>query len=209
MSVIMKNATVVLADGDFPKRGGKAREILSSAARVVACDGAAAAYRRVFSRWPDFTVGDMDSLSSPPPGALVDRSEDVNDLTKAISFCRAKGWKKIVIVGAAGKREDHTIANVYIALDAGIPVVTDFGVFHPVCGKSRIKTFKGAGVSVFAPDAATRMTSRGLVWPLDGVRFITPYCATSNRASRAEISVTSDRPAFVYVQAAPAAKGGK
>lgn len=196
----MKRHTVILADGDFPRRGGKPWEILSSAARVVACDGAAAAYRRRFSRWPDFTVGDMDSLAKPPPGAVVDFSEDENDLSKAISFCRSRKWKDVVIVGATGKREDHTIANVYIALEASIPVVTDHGVFHPVCGSARLPARKGAGVSVFAPDPSTRMTSRGLVWPLEGVEFTSPCCAASNRASCATVRVSSSHPAFVYIE---------
>ena len=45
-------ATVILAAGDFPRRGGAAWRLLKSATRVVACDGAANAYRRRFGAWP-------------------------------------------------------------------------------------------------------------------------------------------------------------
>ena len=48
----MRGATVILAAGDFPRRGGAAWRLLESATRVVACDGAANAYRRRFGAWP-------------------------------------------------------------------------------------------------------------------------------------------------------------
>lgn len=205
----MKKQTVILADGDFPRKGGKPWQILMSATRVIACDGAAAQYKRRFSRWPDYTVGDMDSLANPPPDAIKNFSEDENDLSKAISFCRSQGWKDIVIVGATGKREDHTIANIYIALDAQIPVVTDRGEFRPVCGKVSLKSVKGAGVSVFAPNPATVMSSRGLVWPLEGVKFVNSYCAASNRASSSRIQVTSSHPAFVFLEEVSSGRNGQ
>jgi hypothetical protein len=44
------------------------------------------------------------------------------------------------------------------------------------------------------------MTSRGLEWPLDGVRFDNLYCATLNRATAARICVTTTRKVFVYVE---------
>ena len=47
------------------------------------------------------------------------------------------------------------------------------------------------------------MTSRGLRWKLEGVRFANPYCATLNRASSERVTVTSDRPVHVYVARNP------
>ena len=198
-AVKVKNMTVVLADGDFPRRGGKAWEALLAAKRVIACDGAAAAYKRRFSRWPDYIVGDLDSLSSPPDFAIEMSSDEENDLSKALSFCRAHLWNDIVIVGATGKREDHTIANIFIALDASVPILTDCGVFHPVEGEAVLRAEKGTGVSVFAPSPTTQMTSKGLVWPLDGVKFKNFYCAASNRASSTKISLTSSERVFVFI----------
>ena len=194
--------TAVLAAGDFPRRGGIAWNMLASAAHVVCCDSAGAAYRRRFGRWPDAIVGDMDSL--PPRLAahapvFPDGGQDDNDLAKAIRFCRGRGWNDIVVLGAWGGREDHSIGNVFLALDEGIPVVTDRGTFHPVCGRARFSAPCGTAVSVFAPDPRTRMTSKGLVWPLDGVKFRNLHAATLNRTSSGRFSVSSDRPVFVYM----------
>ena len=128
----------------------------------------------------------------------VDEQES-NDLEKAVAYCRSRRWRSPVIVGACGKREDHAIGNVFRALAHGLEIVTDHGRFVPVCGKTTLRVRPGTAVSIFAPDPATRMTSRGLEWPLDGVRFENLYCATLNRAVAARFTLTSDRPVSVYV----------
>ena len=192
---------VILANGEFPKRGGAAWELLADAKRVVACDGAAKTFRRRFGRWPTAVVGDMDSMGRVPVGVEAVRvpDQDTNDLEKAARWCRSRGWKRLVAVGASGRREDHLIGNVFRALDLGIEMVSDFGRFVPFLGRVSFRVAKGTPVSVFAPDRATRMTSKGLEWPLDGVKFANLYCATLNRASAARVSITSDRPALAYI----------
>ena len=64
----MEDRTVILAAGDFPKKGGTAWKLLATATRVVACDSAADAYRRRFRKWPDVIIGDLDSI---PPHFLL------------------------------------------------------------------------------------------------------------------------------------------
>ena len=38
--------------------------------------------------------------------------QETNDLNKAFRYCLANGWTDIVILGATGKREDHTLGNI-------------------------------------------------------------------------------------------------
>ena len=197
--------TVILANGDFPKRGGAAWKLLAEATRVVCCDGATDAYRRRFRRWPDVIIGDLDSLSrlpsrvSRPPSLVKVPDQDTNDLEKAMAYCAKQGWKNPVIVGATGKREDHTLGNVFRALDYGCEIVTDTGRFVPVCGRATFRIAKGAAVSIFATDPRTRMTSMGLEWPLDSVRFKNLYCATLNRATGSRVMLTATRPVSVFI----------
>ena len=201
----MEHRTVILAAGDFPKTGGAAWSLLAGATRVVACDSAADAYRRRFRKWPTVVIGDLDSISNahliPRSSSLVPVSDqNTNDLEKAINYCAQQGWRKPVIVGATGKREDHTLGNVFRALDYGCEIVTDTGRFVPVCGKATIKVAKGAAVSIFAPDAKTRMTSKGLEWPLDDVKFRNLYCATLNRATASRVTLTATKPISVFIE---------
>ena len=198
--------------------------LLAAAKRVVCCDGAADVYRRRFRKWPDVVIGDFDSLvpsALSRTGVVTDESsasasrrerrrydvtvvhiadQDTNDLEKAMAYCAKEGWRDPVIVGATGKREDHTLGNVFRALDWGCEIVTDTGRFVPVCGKASFKVAKGTAVSVFAPDPKTRMTSKGLEWPLAPVKFRNLYCATLNRATGGRFEVTSNRPVMVYVE---------
>ena len=198
----MENRTVILAAGDFPKKGGTAWRLLAGAMRVVACDSAADAYRRRFRKWPDVIIGDLDSVRkrSVPCRVIYDADQDTNDLEKAMAYCAKRGWKNPVIVGATGKREDHTIGNVFRALDYGCEIVTDTGRFVPVRGKAAFTVAKGAAVSIFAPDPKTRMTSKGLEWPLDGVRFRNLYCATLNRATGTRVVLTATKPVSVFIE---------
>ena len=197
----MENRTVILAAGDFPEKGGAAWKLLAGAARVVACDSAADAYRRVLRKWPDVIIGDLDSFSGTSCCCtlVVSPDQNTNDLEKAMAYCAARGWRNPVIVGATGKREDHTLGNVFRALAYGCTIVTDLGRFIPVRGKATLKVREGAAVSIFAPDPKTCMTSRGLEWPLDDVRFKNLYCATLNRATATRIALTSTHPVTVYI----------
>lgn len=203
--------TVILAAGDFPRKGGKAWNLLVKADRVIACDSAADAYRRRFRRWPTVVIGDLDSLKScgkvmrrrldaagKPPVVIRVPEQDTNDLAKAVRYCAAQGWRNPVVLGATGRREDHTLGNVFRALDFGLEVVSDYGRFVPVEGKATFRLAKGSPVSVFASDPATRMTSRGLEWPLDGVVFENLYCATLNRASAATVTLTATKRVYIY-----------
>ena len=198
--------------------------LLAAAKRVVCCDGATDAYRRLFRKWPDVVIGDFDSLvpsALSRTGVVTDDSsasasrrerrrydatvvhiadQDTNDLEKAMAYCAKQGWRDPVIVGATGKREDHTLGNVFRALDYGCTIVTDTGRFISVCGKATLKTSKGAAVSIFAPDPRTRMTSKGLEWPLDEVKFRNLYCATLNRATVSRMTLTATKPVVVFIE---------
>ena len=202
----MEHRTVILAAGDFPRKGGTAWRLLAGAARVVACDSAADAYHRRFRKWPTVIIGDLDSLSclpsfvSRPPSFVKVPDQNTNDLEKALSYCVQQGWRDPVIVGATGKREDHSLGNVFRALAYGCTIVTDHGRFVPVHDKTTLTVAKGAAISIFAPDPKTRMTSKGLKWPLAPVKFRNLYCATLNRATASRVTLTTTKPVSVFIE---------
>ena len=207
-SVTTKPRAVIVAAGEFPRRDGPAWAVLAAAERVVCCDGAVRAYRRRMGRWPDAVVGDLDSAGRLPKACRVVRvaEQETNDLEKALRWCRAEGWMPSAIVGATGRREDHAIGNVFRALEAEVPIVTDHGTFHPLNGRLTLSAPVGTGVSVFVADASVRLRSEGLAWPLDGVRFRRVWTATLNRTARPCFTVAGTGKAFVFVENAPACK---
>ena len=133
---------VIMAAGDFPVHPIPLKA-LNEADVLVACDSAAAGLvKRNLSF--DYVVGDMDSLGKEYQEQLKDklvhiREQDTNDLQKAFRFTTSlcAPGDRITILGAAGKREDHTIANISLLTDfakvhPGIRILTDTGIFFPV-----------------------------------------------------------------------------
>jgi len=192
--------TVILAAGNFPRRGTLARRVLESATRVVCCDSAADAYRRHLGRIPTVVVGDCDSLRGEFPNVVRIAEQESNDLAKAVRYCRRRGWSRPVVLGAMGRRDDHAIGNLFLAMECGLEIVTDTGRFVPVAPRLTLRMRKDSAVSVFAVPGV-RMRSVGLKWPLDGVEFANFHCATLNRAVADEVRLESTGPAYVFVHA--------
>jgi thiamine pyrophosphokinase len=186
----MKSFTVIVADGAFP-----VHEIplgyLKNAARIVCCDGSAASLVKAGIE-PDAIVGDMDSLGSDLAqkfeGKIFrDTGQETNDLTKAVSWCINNNCTNLVILGATGKREDHTLGNISLlteyAAEAEIIMVTDTGIFRPLRESSVISSFPGQQVSIFAIDSGTEVTSSGLRYPLNKTKLRNWWIATLNEAT--------------------------
>ena len=181
--------TVIVADGTFPQH-----EIplgyLKNAKRIVCCDGSTENLL-LYGMLPDAIVGDLDSLSDALASRFADRihldeSQDTNDLTKAVTWCSEMGYKDIVIVGATGKREDHTLGNVSLLADyineVNVIMVTDTGIFRPFLKSSEISSFPGQQVSIFSIDPGAEITSHGLRFPLTRTKITNWWFATLNEA---------------------------
>ena len=180
---------VVVADGTFPVNEiplGYIRE----ADVIVCCDGSVGNIHNA-GFIPYAIVGDMDSISQGLADLYADRlytddDQDTNDLTKAVKWCHESGYNEIVIVGATGKREDHTLGNISLLIDYAkfikIKMITDAGIFYPVQESCSISSFSGQQVSIFSIYQATEVTSNGLAYPLNKRKLGNWWEATLNEA---------------------------
>ena len=185
-----EDLTVILADGTFPA-GREALEYLEKAARVICCDGAARSLV-AYGREPDRIVGDLDSLSGEFKKRFADRIEQVdeqesNDLSKAFRYCCQMQYRNIVILGATGKREDHTLGNLsllslYNRIVPGIKIVTDYGYFTVASAPGSFESFPGMQISIIALDGDVPVTSENLKYPMDKLVLHRWYQATLNEA---------------------------
>ncbi len=165
-----KPEAVVLSAGDYPQ-ARQPLDMLNNASVVVCCDGAAEEYVRQTGRMPHAIVGDCDSLSADfrQRYASIIHSiseQETNDQTKAVNHVRSMGLDRIAILGATGKREDHTIGNIGLLADyahdgADVRLLTDYGVFVVCQGDCEFMTYKGQELSIFNLDA-TGLRSEGL-----------------------------------------------
>lgn len=198
---------VILANGLFPgTRQGQ--ELLKQAERIICCDGAADKLV-AYGLSPQVIVGDMDSVSEEirkEYRSIMISSDDQesNDLTKAVRYCIEKGYSAVSILGATGLREDHTLGNVSLMLeyypDIEVRMVSDFGVFFLVRSGERVKSFPGERVSIFSVDNRIRVSSSGLLYPLNQLQLSNWYIATLNEATADHFSLQfeSDLPLIVY-----------
>lgn len=186
----MKNYTTIIADGIFPTH-----EIplgyIRNAERIVCCDGSTQNLLD-FGLEPLAIVGDMDSLSKDLAKRFSDRiyqdsGQETNDLTKSVSWCREKGFTDIVIVGATGKREDHTIGNISLlaeySVDVNVIMVTDTGIIRSFFSSAELSVSPGQQVSIFSINPETEITSHGLKYPLKKTRLHNWWNATLNETT--------------------------
>lgn len=176
----MQNEIVILANGDFPSHPLPV-EILRSGRRIICCDGAVEALVRSGLE-PVTIVGDMDSIDSNLAERYRERifhigSQETNDLTKAFEYAINLQPEKVFILGASGKREDHTLGNISLLSQYGkhkeikVEMVTDSGILIPVYSTTTFSAPAGSAVSVFSLDNKLRMASEGLMYPIKGVKF--------------------------------------
>lgn len=199
---------VVVDAGDFPTAPLPLR-LVDSVAKVVCCDGAAVEFIRS-RRTPWRIVGDGDSLPADFKEKYADilrhfPDQETNDQTKAVRYLAERGVKRIAIVGATGRREDHTLGNISLLIDymkQGLEarIYTDYGVFIPVTGPTDFECEAGAQVSIFN-FGATAMTSVGLRWPIRD--FDNWWQGTLNEAIGTEFKIEASGSYLVFITYLP------
>lgn len=111
-------AAIVLAGGD--PVDPRTRSLLPDDAVVVAADSGLH-QAELLGLHVDYVVGDLDSADPAAierarvAGAVIDRhrvDKDATDLELAFDLARDRGAQEITVVGGAGGRLDHFLANV-------------------------------------------------------------------------------------------------
>ena len=213
---------VIVGNGQFPKKEYPLY-LLESADCVVCCDGALDTYLRHFSgrnlRRPDVVVGDMDSLSKKTAERFRDIAvkideQETNDQSKAFYYIleHFPDIDTIHILGATGKREDHTIGNLSLLMEyaremrrqdcgrtVSVDIVSDWSTAFAITDSCTLDVGEGRSVSIICPDNSLNIKSEGLVWPTDNVVFDNLWQTTLNRASADRISLTFSHPSIALI----------
>ena len=183
------NSVVILANGDFPKHPTPLR-ILKEATSIICCDGAVN-YLNEYGLKPSQIIGDMDSISKELKikyeGRLIQIEEqNENDLRKALKWAENNGAKKASILGATGKRDDHSLANIFTLLEfpsqLKMTIFTDHGKFSVVKGDQKFASFTGEQVSLFSADQTIEITTTYLKYNLNNKKLTTLYLGSLNES---------------------------
>ena len=198
---------IVVANGSFPVSPFPL-EMLKKASVIIACDGAVEMlHRKGFV--PHAIVGDMDSLSPEMRQKYADRiyineDQEINDLTKAVRHAHACGEKEVVIIGATGIREDHTLGNIslladYTPLFNRIEILTDYGIFTSLQQTATLESVPGQQVSLFALYPEGKITTEGLKWPITNRVLTSWWQGTLNEALSNTFTIHLEEEARVIV----------
>ena len=216
---------VIVGNGQFPKKEYPLY-LLESADYVVCCDGALDTYLRHFRnrtlRRPDVVIGDMDSLSKKAAAKFSDiavriEEQETNDQSKAFHYIleHFPDVDTIHILGATGKREDHTIGNLSLLMEyarelggqggaAGgravfVDIVSDWSSAFAITDTFDLNIGEGRSISIICPDNSLKIKSKGLVWPTDNVVFDNLWKATLNRAATDCIRLEFSHPSIALI----------
>lgn len=204
---------IVVANGSFPQ-ATKSLELLKNAPVIIACDGAV---KNLHERGyiPNAIVGDLDSI---PPELLriyADRihtveDQEINDLTKAVRFAHASGYRKLLILGATGLREDHTLGNISLLLEYAplfeqIEMLSDYGRFIPVLKSTTLPSTPGQQISIFSMYPCGEITTEGLRWPITRRRLTAWWQGSLNEAlgSQFTLTLSPDAQLIIYFLSPP------
>ncbi|MBR5843341.1 MAG: thiamine diphosphokinase [Bacteroidaceae bacterium] len=197
-------ATVILGNGDYPC-AHLPLEVLDKAHTIVICDGAANSYVPTGKPF-DIIIGDGDSIADDirkqhASRIIISTCQETNDQTKAVKYLLEKGIRQLAIVGATGKRDDHTLGNISLLIEyfkQGVMarIYTDHGVFIPAQGNTTLLTHPGQQISIFN-FGCTQLSAQGLQYPIRP--FDSWWQGTLNEATADRCIITADGMLLIYV----------
>lgn len=165
--------TIILANGDYPTHPIPVK-LLYSNNPVVCCDGAANNFIAHGGN-PIAIIGDCDSVCNQIRNQYREKlhpifEQETNDLTKAVNYLIEQGENDIVILGATGKRECHTLGNIsllmkYQCMGIHVMMYTDHCKIIPVHDSIELTTRIGQQISIINYNAHN-FRSQGLKYPL-------------------------------------------
>lgn len=188
---------VVVANGCFPSAALPLR-LLRQASVVIACDGAVAAlHQQGFI--PTAIVGDFDSIPDLFRTLYADRmhiieDQETNDLTKAVQFAHRSRHKEVLILGATGKREDHSLGNIsllidYMPLFDRVEMLTDYGWFTPIQGTTTLFSRPSEPISLFSFSPEHQIRTEGLRYPITHRSLTRWWQGTLNEAIAQQFTI--------------------
>ncbi|OGU62682.1 MAG: thiamine diphosphokinase [Ignavibacteria bacterium RBG_13_36_8] len=171
--------SIVFANGKPPNKS-----VISYLQRVgynvLICADGGANYAYQLNLIPDYIIGDLDSIEPKIQKYFENKSKIIRynrqidtDVEKCLKFAIGKGCNDIILVGVTGDRLDHTFCNLGIVIKffykAKITIIHEKSVLMVLTGKVIFKTVAGEIISIYGLKTNTRISSRGLKYPLRNV----------------------------------------
>lgn len=177
----MSERLVIIAGGDVPSPR-VFREIVSRGQSVVAVDGGVENLLGL-GMFPDLVIGDLDSISEKGKKQIQKNGVEIqqhpsrknkSDLEIAMEEAVKKNYDEILILGACGKRVDHTLFNLMLLFRFVNcrPTIRIFGKTEEIfaaSGRTILRETKGTVVSLVPfSERVTAVKLKGFRYELNG-----------------------------------------
>jgi thiamine pyrophosphokinase len=212
IQILENEYIVIIADGAYPKKKF-IKDILIKAKFKIACDGATNKLIR-HGIIPNWIIGDLDTINTKYKNQFIDKiihikEQNTNDLTKAFNFIKNHRQLRqypIIIIGATGMREDHSIANIGLLgqYQANYPhdiiILSDYGIFRAITQQNTtINTLINQNISFFTNNPNTIINCHQLVWQLNNHQCANWNNGTLNRTTDNQITIETNNTILIYL----------
>ena len=196
---------IVLANGRFPSHP-IAKKYLNKSGTIICTDGAADKLIG-YGRNPDIIIGDFDSTSIKGKNRkgkwIKTPDQNKTDLEKTFEWCIMNNIKKIVLLGSSGKREDHTIGNLFTLAKyhdkIQCEMITNHAKIICVSGKNYISADTNQNISIIAPELIESITLDGLQYNMKNDSLSPSARAISNKAISDKFYLESTGKVLVFL----------
>ncbi len=165
---------LIICNGPLPGKL-KLQKLAAQANKIICADGGAnRALRRGLQ--PDVIIGDLDSVT-PETRLAFDQvrwihkvDQESTDLEKVLDWALSQGISSATVVGATGRRSDHTLANFSILAKYSGRMRLEFIDSHcrmRILEENTILDLKiGTTLSLLPLGRCEGITTEGLAYPL-------------------------------------------
>ncbi|TVR18693.1 MAG: thiamine diphosphokinase [Balneolaceae bacterium] len=187
----------ILCNGEIPPLYLFKKNV-TQADLIIAADGGAY-HANELGITANYIIGDLDSYTPSGDEAsqiIKDPDQETNDLEKALNLALKKSAKHAIVVGATGRRLDHTLKNLSVLLQFHPKFETLFFLDRYCTIQLVDSPFSqniepGTSVSLFPISGSVEgITTRGLQYPLtNGVLRNGVQDGSSNKTVKKSVEI--------------------
>ena len=195
---------LILANGEPPSQTLLAR-LVADYDLFIAVDGAVRT-ASALGQSPDIVSGDFDSISIEEARRLFPQAECLEtpdqyqtDLQKTMQIALERGADCITVVGAAGRRIDHTLGNFSLLLHwrldypkLPVTIVADGSAVWALSGETAFDAALGDAVSLMSFDGNAKVSVEGVRWPLRDHPLPVGVGGLLNEATAPQVTVKAE-----------------
>lgn len=191
---------LILANGKPPTKNVIKTLMKCEYSTLFCADGGANAAMKM-NLLPNYIIGDLDSIQSKTINHFLNKTEIIKlngqndtDVEKCLKAAINKKFDEAILLGVTGDRLDHTFCNLGIVIKyfdkIKIKIIAENSLLTAITGHYKLKTFPGETISIYGIDKLTKISSKGLKYPLNKIAL--PFGhkeSTSNIALHDEIEL--------------------